>query len=63
MTIGTDYKVHVSKDITDVFKGEIVDRYFYSYEGNTIILPEKFSPNKEFLEYHNDMIFENWKRG
>ena len=22
-----------------------------------IILPEKFHPQKEFLEYHNDMIF------
>ena len=62
MTIGTDYKIHISKSITDIFQGKTVEKYFNCYEGNTIILPEKFIPSKKFLEYHNDMVFENWKR-
>lgn len=62
ITIGTDYKIHISRDITDVYSGKTIEKYFYCYEGNTITLPEKFIPNKSFLEYHNDVIFENWKK-
>ncbi|MCM1091788.1 MAG: HNH endonuclease [Butyrivibrio sp.] len=62
LTIGTDYKIYISKDIKDIFQGETVKRYFGYYEGKPIALPEKFVPDKCFLEYHNDMVFENWKR-
>lgn len=62
MTVGTDFKIHISNEITDVFHGETVDKFFNCYEGKKIMLPEKFMPCKEFLEYHTDIIFENWKR-
>lgn len=62
MTIGTDYRIYISKDIKDVFQGAAVRKYFGDYKGNFITLPEKFIPDKRFLEYHNDIIFENWKR-
>lgn len=32
--------------------------WFMSYEGKQIILPDRFYPNKAFIEYHNDMIFQ-----
>lgn len=41
--------------------GEAVDKYFMCYDKREIILPDKFLPDKEFLCYHNDMIFESWK--
>lgn len=63
MTIDTDYKIHVSSEIKDIFQGKVVEKYFKCYEGNTIVLLEKFIPDKCFLEYHNDMIYEKWKRG
>lgn len=28
-------------------------------EGTKIILPHRFQPDKEFLEYHNDVIFQH----
>ena len=27
------------------------------YNGKAIMMPDKFAPGKEFLEYHNDVIF------
>jgi hypothetical protein len=35
--------------------------FFGKYEGENIILPEKFLPEKNFIQYHNDVIFENWR--
>lgn len=57
ITITTDYKVRVSNKITDIYDGETVKKFFNYYDGKQIILPEKFIPKKEFIEYHNDLIF------
>ena len=38
---------------------EAIEKYFLIYDNKSIILPEKFMPEKSFLEYHNDVIFEN----
>ena len=32
--------------------------WFAFYNGKEIILPDKFLPGKEFIEYHNDVIFK-----
>lgn len=61
ITITTDYKIHISQDIKDTVQNESVYAYFSKYEGRKIQMPEKFMPQKEFLEYHNDVIFEGWK--
>ena len=58
MTVLPDYKIMISKRLKDIFNGEIIDKYFSSYKGKKIILPEKFIPNKEYLEYHNNVIFK-----
>ena len=31
--------------------------WFCGYEGKQILLPDKFLPGKDFIEYHNDMVF------
>ena len=28
------------------------------YENKEIMLPDKFIPDKDFIQYHNDMIFQ-----
>ena len=61
ITIAEDYSIHISLDIKDIFDGKTVERFFTSYKGRKIALPEKFIPYKEFLQYHNDIIFEHWR--
>ncbi len=31
--------------------------WFMSYEGKQIVLPERFLPDKRFLEYHQDVVY------
>lgn len=62
ITVTTDFKIIISSDIRDVLGGRAVEDFFKKYNGQTINLPEKFVPKIEFLEFHNDMIFENWKK-
>lgn len=61
LTVTDKYIIHVSSDIRDVYEGKIVEEFFGRYEGEKIILPEKFLPDKTFLQYHNDVIFESWR--
>ncbi len=59
MTVNADtYNVIISNRITDIYNGETVSKFFDCYNGKKMILPEKFAPKKEFLEYHNDVIFQ-----
>lgn len=61
MTVSPNGKIIMSKDLSDIYDGDCIERFFSIYENQKIILPEKFMPEAEFLEYHNDVIFENWK--
>lgn len=56
ITVTPDYKIHVSNYIYDIRGGAACKRFF-DMDGQKIILPEKFPPAKEFLLYHNDIIF------
>lgn len=58
ITVLKDYTVLVSSRIKDIYDGEIVKQYFGAYNGRQIIMPDKFAPNKLYLEYHNDVIFQ-----
>ncbi len=61
ITISEDYKIIVSNEIKDVFNGQTVENFFKVFDGKSIILPEKFLPEKTFIQYHNECIYENWK--
>ena len=56
MTITPDYKIHFSQCLKNY---DCPDGFIKNYEGQTIRLPEKFPPNLEYLEYHNDVIFKS----
>ena len=58
MTVTPDGKIHISKMLKSS-NVEAIEKYFLIYDNKSIILPEKFMPEKSFLEYHNDVIFEN----
>ena len=58
IAITADYKIKVSKYFNDFKKDEAVLDWFLKYENQSIILPDKFLPSKEFLDYHYQNIFK-----
>jgi putative restriction endonuclease len=57
ITILPNYKIKVSS-ILKRSKDESIKEYFLMYDNQSIILPKRFYPAKEFLEYHNDVRFK-----
>jgi putative restriction endonuclease len=58
ITIGTDYKVRLSKRLNEFHDDKTIDIFFKSYDGSKIMMPERYYPAKSFLEYHNQKIFQ-----
>ena len=54
MTIDQDLRIVLS---TQLPKGEFEQRFFWRYKGERIHTPGKFRPRREFIEYHNDVVF------
>lgn len=57
ITITTDYRIKLSDIILRKQKEENIKKYFLEYENKPIILPDRFLPSQDFLEYHNQNIF------
>ena len=57
ITITTDFKIFVSEYFNDYTSENAVVDFFLKYNKQSIFLPDRFLPSKEFLEYHNDTIF------
>lgn len=58
ITVSTDYKIIVSNDVMKSDADNIVKNYFVKFHNNKIRMPDKFHPEKEFLQYHNKNIFK-----
>lgn len=54
----SDYKVLLSERIEKEVKKEYYSQYFLPIKGQPLWLPYDHKPNKEYLEYHRDVIFE-----
>lgn len=52
ISITPDYKVQISSVLKKEKKIESVQEYFLRYEGQSIILPHKHLPDKDFLDKH-----------
>lgn len=61
MTITTGGRIIISDDIRDAFDGKVTEAFFGIYKDKKMMMPEKFVPDKTFLQYHNDVIYENWR--
>ncbi|MDL2327798.1 HNH endonuclease [Ruminococcaceae bacterium OttesenSCG-928-A11] len=57
ITIDTNYRLILSKELKATYDSSIVEEFFFRFENIKICLPERFSPSKEFLEYHNNNVF------
>jgi len=57
ITITQDYKVQISRYFNDFQEDDSVINLFLKYKDKDIILPTKFLPSREFLDYHKNKIF------
>jgi len=60
ITVTPEYKIKCSEIILDNRNIE-TSTFFSPFENQTIRLPQKFYPQKEFLEWHNQNIFVDLK--
>ncbi|WP_177214814.1 HNH endonuclease, partial [Anaeromicropila populeti] len=58
ITITQDFRILVSNAVIHAEMDEKTRGWFMSYNHRQICLPDKFLPAKDFIEYHNDMIFQ-----
>lgn len=56
--INVDYSILLSKKIKKTSNEEFYIRFFKPFNGKTILFPERYRPQKKFLEYHLDTIFQ-----
>lgn len=57
ITITTDYKVKISDALLDFKKEDAIRKFFMDFADSKISMPDRYFPNKQFLEYHNAQIF------
>lgn len=57
ITITPEYKILVSKYFDDYSNDLAVNDFFKKFQNQPIILPNRFLPSIEFLEYHYNKIF------
>jgi predicted restriction endonuclease len=58
ITITTDFKVKLSSVLSSLHDDKAIENLFTKYEGTQICLPDKFVPDRKFLEYHNQDVFQ-----
>ena len=57
ITVTPDYRIKTSQIILDN-KDKETEKYFLSYDGKSIRLPQKFYPEVKFLKWHNENVFK-----
>ena len=57
ITLDNKYRVIISPQLKNVEMDSCTHDWFMSYDHKQIILPQKFLPGKDFIEYHNDIVF------
>ena len=57
ITVLPDYTIRVSSELKNSLERNESYHWLVSCDKQKIMIPEKFLPGKEFLEYHNDIIF------
>jgi putative restriction endonuclease len=52
------FEILLSADLKKKFKEDYHAKYFASLAGSKIVLPKKYYPNKDFLQFHLDVVFK-----
>lgn len=58
ITIDKDFKIVVSEKLKGKKIDELTKSWIVGFDGKNILLPHRFLPEKRFIEYHNDIIFQ-----
>jgi putative restriction endonuclease len=58
ITVTSHYKIRVSSKLEKHALTPAIKDFFVKYRNAKICAPTRFSPDKKFLEYHNDAIFQ-----
>lgn len=58
ITVTPDYKIKVSKYFDEVKNDNSILDFFLKYNNQSIILPDRFLPSKEFLDWHYNNLFQ-----
>ncbi len=59
ITIDNNYKIIISKQVKEHYTKIVFKELFEKYDGVTIKLPQRFLPDKSFIEYHNLHVFSD----
>ena len=57
MTLTSDYKIKLSKEIINRKQEISVQNFFLKYENQSIILPDRYLPSIDFLDWHYTNVF------
>jgi putative restriction endonuclease len=55
ISLDEDFRIIISKGISDHYKSDIVKEYFHKKAGDRITLPSSYLPKQEYLEVHRGM--------
>lgn len=58
ITIDKNYNMVISSQLKKSEMDDDTKAWFLKYNGKKIILPDRFYPDKDFIEYHNDFVFK-----
>lgn len=56
--INEKYEILLSSELKNKSKADYYNFYFASLVASKIIMPKKYYPNKEFLQFHLDIVFK-----
>jgi len=59
ITVTTDYRIKMSPRMTKSTSESFINDFFLKFEDKEISLPDKFLPDKQFLSFHNNEVFQN----
>jgi putative restriction endonuclease len=54
ITIDSSYRIRVSPKVKT---SPASQEWLFRFDGETVTVPKDYPPGKEFIEYHNDMVF------
>ena len=52
ISVNADYNILISKKLDEISDKKTLDVVFYRHEKNKLIMPDKYFPNKDFLDMH-----------
>lgn len=57
MTVDADYKIIFSSAVLSCAPTEAAQTLFFCYEGKQLRLPDRFTPEQQYLEHHRSYVF------